>query len=95
MEIENSKMDDHYHSDHCADCASYYFHSLFIIIDSEDHLECSIMSSEAYEMKRDDISYLRALPGNKECVDCGTKNAEWASVNLGTFFCLECSGKHR
>jgi ADP-ribosylation factor GTPase-activating protein 1 len=53
------------------------------------------MSSEAFQMKREDIEYLRVLPGNKECVDCGTKSAEWASVSLGTFFCLECSGKHR
>ena len=29
------------------------------------------------------------------CVDCKTKNPQWASVSYGSFFCLECSGKHR
>jgi ADP-ribosylation factor GTPase-activating protein 1 len=38
---------------------------------------------------------LRSLPGNDSCVDCGTKNPQWASVSYGTLFCLECSGQHR
>lgn len=29
------------------------------------------------------------------CVDCNTKNPQWASVSYGVFMCLECSGKHR
>lgn len=29
------------------------------------------------------------------CVDCNTKNPQWASVSYGTFMCLECSGQHR
>jgi hypothetical protein len=29
------------------------------------------------------------------CVDCETKNPQWATVSYGTFMCLECSGKHR
>jgi hypothetical protein len=33
--------------------------------------------------------------GLQVCVDCDTKNPQWATVSYGTFMCLECSGKHR
>ncbi|CAH1372261.1 hypothetical protein MTP99_013756 [Tenebrio molitor] len=34
-------------------------------------------------------------PGNNSCADCGSKNPEWASYNLGIFICTRCSGVHR
>jgi hypothetical protein len=65
----------------------------------ENHYKNSIMIDtpeyNAYQMDPKDLAFLRELPGNKSCVDCGCDNTEWASVTLGTFFCLECSGKHR
>ena len=36
-----------------------------------------------------------ALPDNKVCADCPSKRPSWASVNLGCFVCLSCSGIHR
>ncbi|KAJ2865363.1 Zn finger-containing GTPase- Activating Protein for ARF, partial [Coemansia asiatica] len=38
---------------------------------------------------------LQRKDDNKICIDCGSPNPQWASVSLGTFFCLNCSGQHR
>ncbi|XP_040065968.1 centaurin-gamma-1A isoform X3 [Ixodes scapularis] len=36
-----------------------------------------------------------AVPGNSHCADCDTPHPDWASLNLGTLICIECSGIHR
>ena len=38
---------------------------------------------------------LRSVAGNDECADCGVASPAWASLNLGTLICIECSGIHR
>ncbi|KAK9706646.1 hypothetical protein RND81_07G141500 [Saponaria officinalis] len=38
---------------------------------------------------------LLKLPRNRECADCKNKAPRWASINLGVFICLQCSGIHR
>nr|GMD53245.1 probable ADP-ribosylation factor GTPase-activating protein AGD5 [Ipomoea batatas] len=38
---------------------------------------------------------LLKLPENRECADCKVKGPRWASVNLGIFICMQCSGIHR
>jgi len=29
------------------------------------------------------------------CVDCARPDADWASVSIGTYLCMECAGRHR
>ena len=41
------------------------------------------------------LGRLLALPGNERCADCPTRRPKWASINLGVFMCLRCSGCHR
>ncbi|XP_068091348.1 arf-GAP with GTPase, ANK repeat and PH domain-containing protein 3 isoform X2 [Hyperolius riggenbachi] len=41
------------------------------------------------------IQSIRSVRGNSLCVDCDTPNPDWASLNLGSLMCIECSGIHR
>ncbi|NXN97396.1 AGAP3 protein, partial [Rhinopomastus cyanomelas] len=41
------------------------------------------------------IQAVRTARGNSFCVDCDAPNPDWASLNLGSLMCIECSGIHR
>lgn len=41
------------------------------------------------------LKRLLALPANARCADCPERRPKWASINLGVFVCLRCSGCHR
>eukprot|EP01114_Cavostelium_apophysatum_P013306 TRINITY_DN3193_c0_g1_i1.p1 TRINITY_DN3193_c0_g1~~TRINITY_DN3193_c0_g1_i1.p1 ORF type:complete len:341 (+),score=80.34 TRINITY_DN3193_c0_g1_i1:106-1128(+) len=44
---------------------------------------------------REKIEQLLQVPGNASCAECGDKEPQWASVSLGIFVCIACSGIHR
>ncbi|KAJ2718254.1 Zn finger-containing GTPase- Activating Protein for ARF [Coemansia sp. Benny D115] len=83
-------------------CAVFFLIALFcaITVNSKDTAENADAHSRLDTMSTD-AAIKRTLLGlqrkeeNKTCVDCGSPNPQWASVTLGTFFCLNCSGQHR
>ena len=56
---------------------------------------CSSAAGTLHPMPPACARLLRTLPGNDECIDCGARHPEWATVSYGALICLECSGRHR
>ncbi|URD95518.1 GTPase-activating protein [Musa troglodytarum] len=57
--------------------------------------EKASVSKELNAKHKKILEGLMKLPENRECADCKTKGPRWASVNLGIFICMQCSGIHR
>lgn len=55
----------------------------------------SKQSKEQQERNRRILMAELKKPENKECADCRTRNPTWASINLGIYVCIRCSGLHR
>ncbi|KAL6856066.1 hypothetical protein ACP4OV_018868 [Aristida adscensionis] len=57
--------------------------------------EKASVSKELNARHKKILEGLLRLPENRECADCKSKGPRWASVNLGIFICMTCSGIHR
>ncbi|KAF3320979.1 ADP-ribosylation factor GTPase-activating protein AGD5 [Carex littledalei] len=57
--------------------------------------EKASVSKELNARHKKILEALLRHPENRECADCKSKGPRWASVNLGIFICMQCSGIHR
>ncbi|GAQ83014.1 ARF GTPase-activating domain-containing protein [Klebsormidium nitens] len=53
------------------------------------------VTKEQHERHKKILDALLKQPENRCCADCGSRGPRWASVNLGVFLCIQCSGIHR
>ncbi|KAL3836900.1 hypothetical protein ACJMK2_022307 [Sinanodonta woodiana] len=64
----------------------------------EQQILASLQGNESKKQTSTDpagILAIRNTRGNNLCADCGAPSPDWASLNLGTLVCIECSGIHR
>lgn len=57
--------------------------------------ELPTIGVEALDINTRRVLEILNRPENRFCADCRDEEPLWASINLGIFICLECSGIHR
>jgi len=60
-----------------------------------DSIDASTPAMEEKSEIRKELEALQAQPENSICADCCSRNPQWASISIGVFLCIECSGIHR
>ncbi|KAM9945685.1 hypothetical protein ACTFIT_003956 [Dictyostelium discoideum] len=59
----------------------------------EDDVEDGVQ--KMLDENKESLNKLLEQEDNKYCSDCGCPSPLWASINLGVFICINCSGVHR
>ncbi|CAG8582328.1 3281_t:CDS:10 [Funneliformis caledonium] len=109
LQAENQKdMEDWIFCLQTAAQYALYSDSVTIFVaDSSDQLQESLQDTYFSEQNsksgvngnvnrsKKSIMRIKKLAGNDVCVDCRSKDPQWASTNFGTLLCIECSGIHR
>jgi hypothetical protein len=53
------------------------------------------VSKAQADAHRRELAALLKRDDNRRCAECAARGPTWASVNLGVFVCLNCSGRGR
>jgi hypothetical protein len=69
--------------------------SVLIKAASELEMLRSVPKHDGVDFPRACRQIMTSLPGNSTCVDCSSRNPEWASITYGCLVCTKCAGRHR
>merc|ERR1712137_868247 len=65
------------------------------LINQEDVIRATEDSNINISEQHYRVMKIATREGNRTCADCAAERPEWASINLGVFICIDCSGIHR